>query len=47
MLVTIAPNTMHTFNLTVDGQPMAPAQIFIGDHGRHPKSDPFALRVRR
>ena len=39
--------TKVTFNLTVDGQAMAPAQIFIGDHGRHPKSDPFALRVRR
>jgi hypothetical protein len=34
-----------TFNLSLDGQPMATSQIFLGDKGRHPKADPFKLHT--
>ncbi|HEX6513838.1 MAG TPA: hypothetical protein VF157_16155 [Chloroflexota bacterium] len=36
-----------TFNLMLDDQQLAPSHIWIGDNGRHPKSDPFALHGHR
>ncbi len=37
--------TELTFNLFVDGQQLPPARIWIGEKGRHPKSDPFTLHA--
>ncbi|HLG71116.1 MAG TPA: hypothetical protein VK009_11890 [Chloroflexota bacterium] len=34
-----------TFNLMVDGQQLAPAQIWVGRNGKHPKNDPFKVKA--